>query len=109
MEFLKNFVVGSQGHKREAPPEGMINQSDRAISRVHCANDANVPWYSKPTTATQRDFLISILQKVHELTKYAGQIRAINFINDEYTPVSRGVSPLTEFEKSSWNYRVIEP
>src|SRR5438445_95074 len=87
----------------------MIDERDRAIRRVHRANDSDVRWNLKLSAPRKREMLVAVFQEIHELSKHLREVRAIDLVDDEDGHTRRVFGSLaTEVNESSRNHLILE-
>src|SRR6266568_6435908 len=81
--------IWHQFNKAETPPEGRIQQGNRAISSIHGSNHKHVARYPK-WLASQRklNWLTALVLFKHceQLAEDAGNIAPVNFVDDQIEP-----------------------
>ena len=71
-------------HKVEPTPQSEIDEGDRAIRRVHSADDVQVGRESERLVIIlQVDLLVAVLQQEIKFAEHIGDVTAVDLINDE--------------------------
>src|SRR5438046_39132 len=105
---VEYLVVGRQPDKRKPPPKGVIHQSNRAISRVHRPDDANVWGYAEGISSCQGYFLGTVFQQIHQLTENTRQFRTIDLINHQDTCRVATTGLIAKFKKSALHHWIAQ-
>lgn len=105
----QDLEVGPQLDKCKPASQGMIHQGDRAVGGVHGADDAHIfRDLKKSAVNRERDVLVPVLQKVHQLSEDASQIGAVDLVDDEDANAIFVLSFPAEFEEPAGDHRIFQ-
>jgi hypothetical protein len=87
----------------------MIHQVDGAVGSIHSADDAHIFWdLEKSAVYRERNILIPVHQKIHQLSKDAGEIGAVDLIDDQDSEAVSLLGLPAEFKESAGNNFVFQ-
>ena len=93
--------VGGEADEGEAAAEGVVDQGDGAIGRIHRANEANIFGDFETPAAGEGDAFLAVFEQVHQFAEDAGQVGAVDFIDDEDAEAVAVGRFLAEFEEAA--------